>query len=1254
MIDTRCLAAGRGLVRQVVARILGQCITAMLPMRVPFLIFLILGLMLAQSSSAATLISGYTVSSGLLGSSLIIDNAATGGGDSSSSTGDLGWTAELMGLWNSNATVSLTGIALPIWSDATTANTTVSGTFTFYFYELNQGANANAFDGTGAETLLGTATASFTQGAVGTYYAVFNSPIQFTAKSSGLAVRIVNTGWMRLKVVPAASAPGVVLKNSTTGVAIGGANPDFRISLAGAVFSPSIFPPRVNLAKYQVTTASTTNGQYLPDFLTDGLVNNNSWRTLTTTPHWAEMDFPVPVTVASAHVYSGMDDGSVLASFKFQYKSGVNWIDVPGSSRSGNTASEVNVVFSSAVTSDAYRLYSTSSGNQRVKEIALFAHNPATNGMEQGYPIGTDVELNLAKQRPAVASTFSGNNYPKLAVDGFADSASKWQTSVVGSNSLQIDLRIPAKIGSAHLYSGDGVVPPITNFVLQYWDGSAWQAIPGGAVSGNTNAARVIDFTTEPTTDMVRLVFTNSSVSAVRELCIFPANGGVGYPLGEDVIPAPPPTLNWDDYNDTFYNVINRAANLSAAVSGGVPSLGNTNLADQLNQYQVLLNIGTDTYRLRNRVTGKCIAGSGLSTNAGALLVDQDYTAMPQQNWRLQSVDGTDFYLINQWSGLVMDAQGGSTAAGTALVQNTYNGSTSHRWRFVFQSSYPKKGLAGYTSSWSQFKGNWAYNWGRTTTAVLPLDVVFSPMQWGDFNWDIGSSSGPVEQYLSAWHRDDRAVHYLGFNEPDGAKQSNLTVDQAISLWPRLERMNMPLVSPAPVNPGNSWITSFMGQANSLGFQVDALAAHTYPSPNGGSSDALISSLQSYHDSFGLPVWLTEFSAVDWNGNATWTEEDNYNWLAEFMWRAESLPWLRHYSLFLFTADTNNPTTTSPSDPVGQRSNAFQTNGTPTSFGELYFAWNGDANVRSDRAYFIHNRGERDRIRNAINSSAPSIGNIRESTNTTQWVLRPSDVGGQYYIVSLRDGRRLRCTNGVVNFAPAQTTGPTVRWNWTEYQYGWFYLETPASPAGGRRLKDTAGVFSMVTNNTATDQVRWRFVLPYAPVETAAPAAPANLNATGGVNQVSLTWNASNATDFSFYSVYRSTTSSTNYSLIASNLTSATYLNSGVVAGTNYFYVVTATDLVGYESSFSGQASAVPLPPWPTTPTNTTYAVSNGSLILSWPSNYTGWLLQAQTNQLNTGMRTNWVTIPGSSSTNTLVMPMNPGNPAVFYRLKLP
>ena len=92
-------------------------------------------------------------------------------------------------------------------------------------------------------------------------------------------------------------------------------------------------------------------------------------------------------------------------------------------------------------------------------------------------------------------------------------------------------------------------VPPLTNFVLQYWDGGAWQNIPGGSVSGNTNGALVIPFTTPVTTTKVQLVFTNSGTSAVQELCIFSANSNGGYPLGTGVTTNLPVTAKYDTYS---------------------------------------------------------------------------------------------------------------------------------------------------------------------------------------------------------------------------------------------------------------------------------------------------------------------------------------------------------------------------------------------------------------------------------------------------------------------------------------------------------------------------------------------------------------------------------------------------------------------------------------------------------------------------------------------------------------------------------
>lgn len=37
----------------------------------------------------------------------------------------------------------------------------------------------------------------------------------------------------------------------------------------------------------------------------------------------------------------------------------------------------------------------------------------------------------------------------------------------------------------------------------------------------------------------------------------------------------------------------------------------------------------------------------------------------------------------------------------------------------------------------------------------------------------------------------------LGFNEPDLSEEANMTVEQALSLWPQFEPIGLPLVDPS-------------------------------------------------------------------------------------------------------------------------------------------------------------------------------------------------------------------------------------------------------------------------------------------------------------------------------------------------------------------------------------------------------------------------------------------------------------------------
>lgn len=87
------------------------------------------------------------------------------------------------------------------------------------------------------------------------------------------------------------------------------------------------------------------------------------------------------------------------------------------------------------------------------------------------------------------------------------------------------------------------------------------------------------------------------------------------------------------------------------------------------------------------------------------------------------------------------------------------------------------------------------------------------------------------------------------------------------------------------------------------------------------------------------------------------------------------------------------------------------------------------------------------------------------------------------------------------------------------------------------------------------------------------PDSPASLTATGGNSAVYLAWETiSGATS---YTVKRSTTAGGPYTVIAEDVTGATYSDTDVTNGTTYYYVVTAVNSAG-SSTNSNEASATP------------------------------------------------------------------------------
>jgi fibronectin type 3 domain-containing protein len=111
----------------------------------------------------------------------------------------------------------------------------------------------------------------------------------------------------------------------------------------------------------------------------------------------------------------------------------------------------------------------------------------------------------------------------------------------------------------------------------------------------------------------------------------------------------------------------------------------------------------------------------------------------------------------------------------------------------------------------------------------------------------------------------------------------------------------------------------------------------------------------------------------------------------------------------------------------------------------------------------------------------------------------------------------------------------------------------------------------------------------------APPAAPVGLTATLGNAQVALNWSASSgATN---YIVKRAFASNGAFTVIT-NISTTSYVDSGLTNGTTYFYVVAASSEAG-ASSDSERASATPVAP-PATPAGLAAVRGNGQVALSW------------------------------------------------------
>ena len=209
-------------------------------------------------------------------------------------------------------------------------------------------------------------------------------------------------------------------------------------------------------------------------------------------------------------------------------------------------------------------------------------------------------------------------------------------------------------------------------------------------------------------------------------------------------------------------------------------------------------------------------------------------------------------------------------------------------WRYT-----GKKGIGGKLATAQLLQTQWYYDW--SAGGESSLDIEYVPMRH-NANWDSFKKINQMEN----------VTHVLGFNEPNQPDQANMSVEQALAMWPKLQASGLRLGSPSPndAERGLKWLYEFMDEADKRGLRVDFVTVHYYKAD--WSAKKLIGWLQKIHKrTGGRPIWLTEF-----NNGAPWTKDHNPTYaenakrLNEYCRMMDATKFVERYAIFNLGPET--------------------------------------------------------------------------------------------------------------------------------------------------------------------------------------------------------------------------------------------------------------------------------------------------------------------------------------------------------------
>jgi len=245
-----------------------------------------------------------------------------------------------------------------------------------------------------------------------------------------------------------------------------------------------------------------------------------------------------------------------------------------------------------------------------------------------------------------------------------------------------------------------------------------------------------------------------------------------------------------------------------------------------------------------------------------------------------------------------------------------------------------KKGTAGDTLN---MNNDWFYKWSNNGSSDLDREYV--PMAWGK---GAADDDNDIEIMKSKY----KSTHLLAFNEPDdcngqsGQYGNMCVVDTSLTYYKNLLKSGIRMVSPACRQGAVfDWLNEFNSKAIEQKIRIDVIAVHWYDwnsnpenSPNANPQDVFnrfVNYLESVHEMYGLPIWITEFNANRYRNE--WVHRQFLQIALPFL---ESTDYIERYSFF---------------PPTTQVANLFDENNNFTQIGEFYNDFSSSKSISSER-----------------------------------------------------------------------------------------------------------------------------------------------------------------------------------------------------------------------------------------------------------------------------------------------------------------